>query len=477
MASTGPVRPGDRIAGKYRVDRVIGRGGMGVVVAATHEQLEQRVALKFLLAEAASNPDVVARFLREARAAVRILSEHVARVLDVGTLESGAPYMVMEYLEGEDLGQRLARGAAMGVEEAVGYVLEAIEAIAEAHALGIVHRDLKPANLFLTERPGGKPIVKVLDFGISKVLSTANDPGMTRANAIMGSPSYMSPEQMTSSNTVDVRSDVWSLGVVLYELLTGRLPFDSRTMPELVAAILQGTPPPVEALRSDVPPGLKAVVDRCLEKDRERRYANVGELARGLMPFAPSRNEQRIERIEHVLGLTSRAPQARADEGAPIARAVTFSPITSSTSPPKRRWLAASALAGAVAVVVASVAMAVRLHRAPPPGAGAFPGASPIQPTPSAAAVRDPPEAAHEPAALAPIPVAPATATSPPAPSERGGLPPTPVAPAPVPPALAPPRPRAEAGRAPAASSSAPSCRIVSYFDTDGNKHFKQVCP
>ena len=209
------VEQGDVLAGKYRVDRVLGVGGMGVVVAATHLQLEERVALKFMLPEAYGDPDLAARFTREARAAVKLKSEHVARVLDVGTLDTGAPYIVMEYLDGTDLADELHKKGPLPVHEAAEYVLQACDALAEAHALGIVHRDLKPANLFLTRRGDGSPLVKLLDFGISKT-SAFNDAGvaMTKTAAMMGSALYMSPEQMTSPKDVDARADVWALGTI-----------------------------------------------------------------------------------------------------------------------------------------------------------------------------------------------------------------------------------------------------------------------
>ena len=300
--SEAPVREGDVIAGKYRVERVLGKGGMGVVVAAMHVELEQRVALKFLLPEAAAHPDVAARFAREARAAARIHSEHVARVIDVGTLPTGAPYMVMEYMDGEDLEHVLARVGPLPFDAATSYVLQACEALAEAHVLGIIHRDLKPANLFLARRRNGDPIVKVLDFGISKSTQSTTGAQLTKTSSIMGSPLYMSPEQMTSAKSVDVRSDVWALGALLYELLAGRPPFLAETMPELIAAILQAPPDPIRAHRADVPPALEAVIHRCLEKSRALRFANVAELARALVPFGPARSEVSVERISHVLG-------------------------------------------------------------------------------------------------------------------------------------------------------------------------------
>src|SRR4051812_47574365 len=257
-------KEGDVIAGKYLIQRVLGRGGMGVVVAAEHVALRQRVAVKFLLPEAVARAGSVERFLREARAAVMIQSEHVARVFDVGTLETGSPYMVMELLQGSDLGELLQVNGRLPVEQAVDYVLQACEAIAEAHALGIIHRDLKPANLFLTSRADGSMIIKVLDFGISKSTGTPSgsqpDMSLTRTASVMGSPLYMSPEQMRSTRNVDARTDIWALGVILYELLTGRAAFLADSMPELCAMILTEPPASVRSLRAEVPEGLDVAI-------------------------------------------------------------------------------------------------------------------------------------------------------------------------------------------------------------------------
>src|SRR5580698_8121411 len=211
--SAAGVREGDILAGQYRVERVLGIGGMGVVVAAHHIQLDEKVALKFLLPDALGDADAVSRFAREARAAVKIKSEHVARVIDVGELANGAPYMVMEYLEGSDLAGKLASSGPMALDQAVSFVLQACEALAEAHVLGIVHRDLKPANLFLANRPSGPPVVKVLDFGISKSMGGESSGQLTSTATIIGSPMFMSPEQLLSSKDVTPRSDIWSLGI------------------------------------------------------------------------------------------------------------------------------------------------------------------------------------------------------------------------------------------------------------------------
>jgi len=294
---------GQVLVGKYRVERLLGRGGMGVVVAAHHLQLDEKVAIKFLLPEAVGNVEVVERFVREARAAVRIKSEHVARVSDVGTLDGGEPYMVMEHLEGSDLAAWLERGP-LPVEQAVEFVLQAGEAIAEAHALGIVHRDLKPANLFVVRRADGLWSVKVLDFGISKVTARGESQragDFTRTAAVMGSPLYMPPEQMVASKTVDARSDIWALGVILYELMTGQAPFAGDTLPEVCMRIALEAPRSLGTFRPEIPPTLEAVVLRCLEKDRERRYSNVADLAHALVEFAPTRARNSVDRIARTI--------------------------------------------------------------------------------------------------------------------------------------------------------------------------------
>jgi serine/threonine-protein kinase len=304
------LKPGEIVGGKYRIERVLGEGGMGVVVSATHVHLDERVALKFLLPEVLNNPEAVARFGREARAAVKIKSEHVARVTDVGSLESGAPFMVMEFLTGADLSARLRDHGRLEIAEAVELVLQACEALAEAHALGIVHRDLKPANLFLTHRPDGSASIKVLDFGISK--ATGAGMSMTRTSAVMGSPLYMSPEQMTSARDVDVRTDVWAVGVILYELISGRVPFEGSSLPHLFSVILQQPPPSLVGLRPDVPRELETVIFRCLEKDRNQRFSNIAELAGSLQPFAPETSRRSVERVSRVLGVQPPLAQSRA---------------------------------------------------------------------------------------------------------------------------------------------------------------------
>jgi serine/threonine protein kinase len=301
MSAELPVAPGQLVAGKYRVDRVLGQGGMGIVVGAVHEQLQQRVAIKFLLAEVASNPEAVARFTREARAAVRIQSEHVARVIDVGALDNGAPYMVMEHLEGRDLAELLVQERTLSLEQVVTFVLQAGEALSEAHLSGIVHRDLKPSNLFITRRADGSPCVKLLDFGISKTTApSSSEAALTKTTGFLGSPLYVSPEQILSTRDSDVRADIWALGVILYEALAGRTPFQGETVMEIAARILQQPPPRLHQVRPDLSPTFCDVVMKCLEKNRDSRFQDMAQLARALGPFAPGAGIS-VERISRIL--------------------------------------------------------------------------------------------------------------------------------------------------------------------------------
>ncbi|MBL8609590.1 MAG: protein kinase, partial [Myxococcales bacterium] len=248
---------GERV-GKYRVERVLGAGGMGVVLAARHVELGSEVALKVMNLEGATSEDR-ARFAREARAAATLKSDHAARVHDVDTLPSGAPYMVMELLEGEDLAARVDRSGPLEPADVVAWMLQACDALAEAHERGVVHRDLKPQNLFLAERRGGAPpAVKVLDFGLAKVDDRGQREGdsLTRTSVFMGTPYYMAPEQVRSAKNVDARTDVWALGACMYTLLTGEPPFPGPNVGAICKGILEGAPRPLLDRRPDVSPGL-----------------------------------------------------------------------------------------------------------------------------------------------------------------------------------------------------------------------------
>jgi eukaryotic-like serine/threonine-protein kinase len=289
----GPGSPrvveGDLVAGRYRVEQILGVGGMGIVVAASDLTAGRRVAIKFMLPEVAARPEALERFVREARALMKIDSAHVARIFDAGNLASGAPYIVMEHLEGRDLRSRLAAEGPLPPEEAAEIVRQACVALDAAHARGVLHRDLKPANLFLAADQGGGTLLKVLDFGIAKFLSpdpSIEDTALTQSAVVVGSPRYMSPEQIGGERDLDERTDVWSLGVVLYELLSGALPFEGRSAAEICLQVVTAAPPPLETRRPGLPAGLCAVVTRCLARERDDRFPGADALARALAPLA-----------------------------------------------------------------------------------------------------------------------------------------------------------------------------------------------
>jgi hypothetical protein len=473
------VGPGEVIAGKYRVERVLGEGGMGIVVAARHVQLGQMYALKFMR-EDVMTAEYKSRFLREARNTVRLKSKHVSRVFDVGSLESGAPYMVLEYLEGTDLSALLQQRGPLPVHEVCEYVVQACEAIAEAHSHGIVHRDLKPANVFLTRGTNGEPIVKVLDFGVSKVQDlglsssggddtrpggSAPDSVVTRASDLLGSPSYMAPEQVISARDADTQSDIWSIGVILYRLTTGKAPFQAQSLGELIQSIMHGTIPSPREHRPDLPPGFEHVVMRCLEKDRERRWPDVIELSRALAPFTTPVANPSVERIALLGPALPVAPQQHATSAPSYPSGAVWARGAHATGP--SRAVAAEVSRGgmvlrglALFVVVAGVTFAIgtqwmksRGTRAPtgptvaaqpePPSTALPASAAPSPPTVTAAPPPPSPPAATvfaapnrlgptKPAAAKPRPTArPAAPADPPKPSATPTAPTAPTATAP----------------------------------------------
>lgn len=309
----GPVRVGDVVADKYVVERTLGIGGMGVVVAARDRLLDRQVAIKFLLPKLAGSETAVQRFVREARAATRISSEHVVRLLEIEKLPDGTPFFVMEYLDGSDLRAVLRDRGVLSPSLAVDYVLQAAQAVAEGHVRGVVHRDIKPSNLFLTRRADGTALIKVLDFGIAKT-TEAEQPessALTSSDDVrLGSPAYSSPEQLQNPRDVDKRSDIWSLGATLYELLCGRPPFEGNGYLELATRILKDPPTPISSrdLPKTLPHGLEKVLRKCLEKERSQRYANAAELAAALAPFGSDDARVSLARVSGMFASQSSFP-------------------------------------------------------------------------------------------------------------------------------------------------------------------------
>jgi eukaryotic-like serine/threonine-protein kinase len=498
------VRPGDVLAGKYRVERVLGQGGMGVVVAARHLELDEMVALKILLPTAMRDRDAVSRFVREARAAAKIKSEYVARVTDVARLDTGVPYMVMEYLDGQDLAALSANGP-LPVPQAASFVLQACEALAEAHRLGIIHRDLKPANLFCVRRPNGQLCIKVLDFGISKLTvgdPTGVDGEMTRSNALLGTPFYMSPEQMRSSRRVDARSDIWSLGVILYKLLTGRQPFTAESFADLAIRIATESPEPLRSLRPEIPPGLERIVAKCLQKDADQRFCDVKALASELLEFAGPGTTGSLERIRAALasgplpadsatGLADTTPLS--PEPAPMAEgglaavrtATSWGERSAAFRLSPRSMAALMALMTALAVV-GVVSMALRRRSEGPPAAAmgtpepSAPSAGstaapsfPVTPTPPSSTMIELAQPAARPSTSPALQASPGTVAS-----TQGRTLPRAANPGSRPSALPSALASALASALPSASAppQVPDCRTVSKPGPDGVDHLVQEC-
>jgi serine/threonine-protein kinase len=401
------IGPGDRIDGKYVVERLLGRGGMGAVYVAVHQELNRRVAIKVLLPGVEQSEEALARFTREARAAAALQSDHVARVLDVGRLPNGNPYTVMELLEGEDLSALASRVGTLPVPEAIHIVLQTCDAIAEAHALGIVHRDIKPANIFLARRPNGSVTVKVLDFGISKAAGLTGSASLTASFALMGSPLYMSPEQLREARAVDGRADIWALGVTLYELLTGTTPFAAPALAEICTNILTVAPRGARSLRPDVPEALDGIVMRCLEKAPEDRFAHVQELVAALESVpreaadGGTLSADTFSAKSRGFGPASGSVPARSTTSAVSSTALATAVARERRS---RAWPVAVAMVVLAAVAVTGQRMlrapdappVVAQHPAPPPVAVVAP--------PPVTVIAPPPMPAAAPASVAPDP-------------------------------------------------------------------------
>jgi serine/threonine-protein kinase len=307
------------LAGKYRIERQLGAGGMGMVFEATHLMLSERVAIKVLLPQDGEGREARLRFFREARAAARINSIHVSKVRDIGELESSEPFIVMDYLDGFNLDAWLKEHGALGIEQTARWMLEACQGLAAAHAAGVIHRDIKAANLFIAKTSDGGSVLKILDFGISKLTESQGMAGanLTGTQASMGSPLTMSPEQMLSPRDVDPRTDIWSLGTVLYRCLSGAQPFEAESLPQLCVQIMDGQVIPLQTRRPELPAGMLGIVSRCLRKLPEERFADVAELALALAPFAGEGGGAAAEQCRRVL--KQRSAEASGDLRDPVA--------------------------------------------------------------------------------------------------------------------------------------------------------------
>jgi serine/threonine-protein kinase len=381
------VPPGSLLGGKFRIDRLLGAGAMGTVYAIDHELTRHKRALKLLHPAVQNIPDIVRRFLNEASAAGRAGNPHLVETFDAGTLPTGEPYVVMELLEGQTLGAVLERSGRLEPSLASELVAQAAEGMEAAHRAGIIHRDLKPENLFVTSREG-RPFIKIMDFGVSK-FATGTSSGMrgTRAGMLYGSPAYMSPEQLTGQVDVDGRTDVFALGVVLFQCLTGALPFDANTIEALMVRVLRGEPTPIESLRPDLPAALVKVVLRALEANRDDRFPTASALAEALSPFRALPSRRWPSELEFAATVASTPP-------APAAAAPRTPPPSLPAGVPRGRRASVAVLALAVLALAAGVlVLAARAARERSPTAGTAPREQP----PSAAT-----PAAH------PLPEAPA---------------------------------------------------------------------
>jgi eukaryotic-like serine/threonine-protein kinase len=456
---------GSIVDGKYRIDEVLGRGAMGVVVAATHLQLGERVALKFLRYRArAVNDDFQSRFKREARVSARLKNEHITRVIDVGVWRDQVPYMVMDYLTGTDLRQLVKKNGSLPVAQAIDFTVQICVGISEAHAAGIVHRDLKPSNLFLTRRPDGSDLVKILDFGISKwSAEEAEVEELTQTGVVLGSPKYMAPEQLFGSSEVDSRADVWSIGAILYELLIGRPPFDLPTFTKICAELSTDRPPPSPAeRRPEITPELEAVVLRCFLRNPDQRIQNVAELAGDLLdavqaPFAEPMRQKIASTLASKGGRDALSISGGSSPLNPLGNSGTYGSVSGSTSrsgsgraspastgasqaveadvmvPPRRSKATMGILVGGVVVVSAVAYFALAGHSTEPAPASSTSAAAALTVPVSTTTAPSATATATTSASAAPDDSAAATAAQPPRPViHHGGWRPPPPPPHPT---------------------------------------------
>jgi serine/threonine protein kinase len=406
---------------RYRVVRRVASGGMGLVYEARHEQLGRKFALKFLNPKLDADPKMRARFLREARAAGAVDNEHVCAIVDVGLGPEDAPCIVMEYLEGENLAALLERDGPLLVPRAVDIVRQVCRGLASAHARGVIHRDLKPKNLIVCRRSDGRELVKIVDFGIAKLSERdVTESAVTTTGATMGTPHYMSPEQARGEKELDQRADIYSLGVILYELLSGQKPHPGDSYNAIIYHILSRTPVPLREHRADVPEALARIVHRSLESDPKDRFASAGELEKALAAHAS----------------TFSVPLSSGESTVASAAAPALAPRRSGN----RRLVMGVGAAAVVAIV-----LAWRWNAGPEASPAAMP-----EPIASSAPAPEPSPASSEPTAMtneAPPVAASPSSVEPPAPP-----PPKPKAPlhtVHTPPAPAPAKPSASAPRVP----------------------------